>query len=135
LVITLYLLANLAYLCVVPMEQIKHAPEDRVATAAIETIFGGAGPAIMAIAIMISTFGCMNGLILAGARVYYAMARDGLFFKSTASLNKHSVPAIGLILQCFWTCLLVLPRTRKIDLQTGESKYGNLYSDLLDYVV
>ena len=62
---------------------------------------------------MISTFGCMNGLILAGARVYYAMAADGLFFKATAKLNRFSVPAVGLLLQCIWTCLLVLPRTRE----------------------
>ena len=66
----------------------------------------------MAVAIMISTFGCNNGLILAGARVYYAMARDGLFFKATGKLNTRSVPAVGLVLQCVWTCLLVLPRTR-----------------------
>src|SRR5206468_3385740 len=112
LVITLYLLANVAYLCVLPLDKIQHAPDNRVATAAIETIFGGRAPQIMAVAIMISTFGCINGLILAGARVYYAMARDQLFFKSTAKLNQHSVPAVGLILQCVWTCLLVLPRTR-----------------------
>jgi basic amino acid/polyamine antiporter, APA family len=135
LVITLYLLANLAYLCVLPLENIKHAQDDRVATAAIETIFHGAGPAIMAVAIMISTFGCINGLILAGARVYYAMAGHGLFFQSTAKLNKFSVPAVGLVLQCIWTCLLVLPRTRKLNIQTGQSEYGNLYSNLLDYVV
>src|SRR5206468_11329525 len=88
LVITLYLLANVAYLCMLPLEKIQHAPDDRVATAAIESTFPGAGPVIMAVAIMISTFGCNNGLILAGARVYYAMARDGLFFESTARLNK-----------------------------------------------
>ena len=110
LVIILYLLANVAYLCVLPLDKIQHAPDDRVATAALEPIFPGAGPVIMAVAIMISTFGCSNGLILAGARVYYAMAQDNLFFKSTAKLNRHSVPAVGLILQCVWTCLLVLPR-------------------------
>ena len=80
LVITLYVLANVAYLCMLPMDRIQTAPDDRVATAAIETVFKGAGAVIMAIAIMISTFGCNNGIILAGARVYYAMARDGLFF-------------------------------------------------------
>ncbi len=135
LVITLYLLANVAYLFMLPLEKIQTAPEDRVATAAIETVFAGAGPAIMAVAIMISTFGCSNGLILAGARVYYAMAKDGVFFKSTAKLNARGVPAVGLVLQCVWTCLLVLPRTRKIDPQTGASDYGNLYGTLLDYVV
>ena len=84
---------------------------------------------------MVSTFGCNNGLILAGARVYYAMARDGLFFKSVGKLNARSVPAAGLVLQCVWTCLLVLPRTRSLDPATGLEHYGNLYSTLLDYVV
>lgn len=135
LVITLYLLANIAYLCMLPLDKIQHAPDDRVATAAIETVFAGAGPIIMAVAIMISTFGCNNGLILAGARVYYAMARDNLFFKSTAKLNQHSVPAVGLVLQCIWTCVLVLPRTRLRDPATGVETYGNLYGSLLDYVV
>jgi APA family basic amino acid/polyamine antiporter len=135
LVITLYLLANVAYLCMLPLDKIQHAPDDRVATAAIETVFTGAGPVIMAVAIMISTFGCNNGLILAGARVYYAMAQDNLFFRSTAKLNKHSVPAIGLILQCIWTCVLVLPRTRLHDPASGAETYGNLYGTLLDYVV
>jgi basic amino acid/polyamine antiporter, APA family len=142
LVITLYLLANVAYLCMLPLDKIQNAPDDRVATAAIQTVFSGAGAIIMAVAIMISTFGCNNGLILAGARVYYAMARDGLFFKSTGRLNRKSVPAVGLVLQCIWTCLLVLPRTRLRDPATGAPKviqgqqqYGNLYSNLLDYVV
>jgi APA family basic amino acid/polyamine antiporter len=144
LVILLYLLANLAYLCMLPLDQIQNAPDDRVATAAIGTVFQGrTGAAIMAVAIMISTFGCNNGLILAGARVYYAMARDGLFFRSTGKLNERSVPAMGLLLQCIWTCLLVLPHTRLHDPVTGAPKldpagkelYGNLYSDLLDYVV
>ena len=135
LVITLYLLANVAYLCMLPLEKIQHAPDDRVATAAIESVFPGAGPGIMAVAIMISTFGCNNGLILAGARVYYAMARDGLFFQSTARLNKFSVPAVGLVFQCIWSSLLVLPRTRGHDPVTNAATYGNLYSNLLDYVV
>ena len=134
LVTVLYILANVAYLFMLPLDQIQHAPDDRVATAAIETVFHGAGPIVMAIAIMISTFGCDNGLILSGARVYYAMARDGLFFNSTGKLNDRSVPAVGLILQGIWTCLLVLPRTRSVD-ATGAPKYGNLYSDLLDYVI
>ena len=143
LVTLLYVLANVAYLCLLPLDKIQSAPDDRVATAAIETVFSGAGPIIMAVAIMISTFGCNNGLILAGARVYYAMARDGLFFKATGKLNDRSVPAFGLVLQCLWTCLLVLPRTRlrdaagapKLDPLTGLEQYGNLYSNLLDYVV
>jgi APA family basic amino acid/polyamine antiporter len=135
LVTTLYLLANVAYLCLLPLDKIQHAPDDRVATAAIEVVFHGAGAVIMAVAIMVSTFGCNNGLILAGARVYYAMARDRLFFKATGNLNARGVPAAGLLLQCAWTCLLVLPRTRLHDAATGAEHYGNLYSDLLDYVV
>lgn len=134
LVTALYILANLAYLCLLPLDQIQHAPDDRVATAAIETVFHGTGPLIMAIAIMVSTFGCNNGLILSGARVYYAMARDGLFFKATGKLNEQSVPAMGLVLQCVWACLLVLPRTRFMD-ANGAPQYGNLYSTLLDYVI
>jgi APA family basic amino acid/polyamine antiporter len=143
LVTLLYLLANVAYLCLLPLDQIRNAPDDRVATAAIETVFSGGGAIIMAVAIMVSTFGCNNGLILAGARVYYAMARDGLFFRATGKLNDRHVPGFGLALQCVWTCLLVLPRTRlrdaagapKLDLLTGREQYGNLYSNLLDYVV
>src|SRR5208283_3603899 len=91
LVIALYLLANVAYLCLLPLEQIQHAPDDRVATAAMNTVFSGAGAGIMAIAILVSTFGCNNGLILTGARVYYAMARDRLFFKATGKLNSCHV--------------------------------------------
>jgi basic amino acid/polyamine antiporter, APA family len=143
LVITLYLLANVAYLFVLPLDKIQHATDDRVGTAAMEVMFGGAGAAIMAVAIMISTFGCCNGLILAGARVYYAMARDGLFFRSTGRLNAKHVPAMALALQGVWTALLVLPRTRLRDPITnlpvvdaaGVEEYGNLYSRLLDYVV
>src|SRR5206468_12347978 len=135
LVIGLYLLANLAYLCVLPLEKIQHAADDRVGTAAMAVMFGATGGAIMAVAIMISTFGCCNGLILAGARVYYAMAQDGLFFRSTGRLNAKHVPAMALALQGAWTALLVLPRTRKVDLASGTVSYGNLYSNLLDYVV
>ena len=134
LVITLYLLANVAYLCVLPLDKIQHAPDDRVGTAAMEVMFGGAGSGIMAVAIMISTFGCCNGLILAGARVYYAMAQDGLFFKATARLNSKHVPAIALVLQGIWTALLVLPRTRNVS-ASGAVTYGNLYSNLLDYII
>jgi APA family basic amino acid/polyamine antiporter len=88
----------------------------------------------MAIAIIISTFGCNNGLILAGARVYYAMAQDGLFFRRTGRLNARHVPAAGLAFQCVWTSLLVLLRTHKAD-ATGAVTYGNLYNDLLGYVI
>jgi APA family basic amino acid/polyamine antiporter len=143
LVITLYLLANVAYLFVLPLDKIQHAADDRVATAAMGVMFGGAGAAIMAVAIMISTFGCANGLILAGARVYYAMARDGVFFRPTGRLNARHVPAMALVLQGIWTALLVLPRTRLRDPVTnapmldasGAEQYGNLYGMLLDYVV
>ena len=135
IVITLYLLANVAYLMTLPLAQIQSAPDDRVATATLSAIFGSAGAGMMAVAIMISTFGCANGLILAGARVFYAMARDGLFFRSIGRLNEHRVPAKGLVLQGLWAALLVLARTRLIDPATGAVTYGNLYSDLLDYVV
>ena len=135
LVTVLYLLANLAYLFVLPLAKIQQAPDDRVATAAMDQVFHGGGPAIMAIAIMVSTFGCNNGIILSGARVYYAMARDGLFFRPTARLNARGVPGFGLVLQCLWTCLLVLPRTRLHGAATGAQEYGNLYSNLLDYVI
>ena len=131
LVMTLYLLANVAYLVTLPLEAIQTASADRVATATVDAIFPGLGAAIMAGAIMISTFGCNNGLILAGARAYYAMARDGLFFKRAGELNPARVPARGLLLQGIWAAALVLPRT--YDPATGQ--YGNLYGNLLDYVV
>ncbi|HEV7672178.1 MAG TPA: amino acid permease [Thermoanaerobaculia bacterium] len=142
LVTLLYVLANFAYLAVLPLAQIQTAPDDRVATAALQSIFPGAGTIIMAIAIVISTFGCNNGLILAGARVYHAMANDGLFFRATGKLNARAVPAFGLVLQCVWASFLVLPRTRLRDAagavlldSTGQPQYGNLYGALLDYVV
>ena len=135
LVTLLYVLANVAYLAVMPIDRIQHAPDDRVATAALEPVLGSAGAKVMAIAILFSSFGCNNGLILAGARVYFAMARDGLFFPSIGRLNSSHVPATGLVLQGIWASLLVLPRTRLRDAVTGATKYGNLYSDLLDYVV
>ena len=135
LVVGLYILVNVAYLFALPLHAIQTAADDRVATAALEAIFGGAGAAVMAVAIIISTVGCNNGLILAGARVYYAMARDGVFFAATGRLNAHGVPAMGLLLQGVWTAFLILPRTRSVALETGAVKYGNLYSNLLDYVV
>ena len=127
----LYVLANVAYLCMLPFagdphgatvvaRGIQYATEDRVATAAIETIFGGAGAAIMAVAILISSFGCVNGLILAGARVVYAMARDRLFFERAGVLNERQVPAGALVAQAIWTSLLCLSGT---------------YGQLLNYVI
>jgi len=130
LVIGLYLLANVAYLATLPFAAIQNAPSDRVAVATANVIFPGAGATIMAIAIMISTFGCNNGLILAGARAYYAMAQDGLFFRRVSELNKNHVPAWGLIIQGFWAGFLVLPRVAKAD-----GTYDNLYSNLLDWVI
>lgn len=133
LVLTLYMLANVAYLCTLSLTQIQGVPEDRVGTAALNVMLGGIGASVMAYAIVVSTFGCNNGLILSGARVYYAMAKDKLFFQSTGTLNKNHVPATALILQCVWACLLVLPRT--ITTEKGVVSYGNLYGMLLDYVV
>jgi APA family basic amino acid/polyamine antiporter len=131
IVISLYLLANLAYLSTLTFAQIQQAPADRVATATLEAVFPGAGAFIMAVAIVISTFGCTNGLILAGARAYYAMSRDRLFFGPAGRLNGHKVPAWGLVLQGVWAAALVLPRTYN----PATAAYGNLYSNLLDYVV
>src|SRR6266403_1743570 len=134
IVITLYCLANLAYLFTLPLVQIQTAPDDRVASAALNAIFGPPGAMIMAAAIIISTFGCNNGLILAGARVSYAMAKDGLFFKTTGKLNNKGVPATALYFQGLWIIVLLLLRTRRVD-AAGAVTYGNVYNDLLDYVV
>jgi APA family basic amino acid/polyamine antiporter len=131
IVIGLYLLANVAYLVVLPLAEIQHAPQDRVATAMLRAVFPAAGAQLMAVAIMISTFGCINGMVLAGARAYYAMAGDGVFFRGAASVNKAHVPGVALIFQAVWTAILVLPRTYNPD--TGT--FGNLYSNLLDYVI
>lgn len=129
-VITLYLLANIAYLATLRFEDIQKVASDRVGSAAAEVIFPGAGAIIMAVAIMISTFGCNNGLIFAGARAYYAMAKDGLFFKSSGDLNRFHVPAWGLVIQGIWAAFYVLPRTVRAD-----GSYGNLYGDLLTYII
>ncbi|MCP9496019.1 MAG: amino acid permease [Pyrinomonadaceae bacterium MAG19_C2-C3] len=135
-VITLYLLANVAYLVTLPLETMKVVPNDRVASATADVIFPGFGATIMAIAIMVSTFGCNNGLILSGARAYYAMARDGLFFQASGRLNAKHVPAAGLIIQGIWAALLVLPRTvTGTDPLTSAPIYGSLYNDLLTYVI
>jgi len=134
IVITLYCLANLAYLFTLPLLQIQTVPAGRVASAALNAIFGPVGAAIMAVAIIISTFGCNNGLILAGARVSYAMAKDGLFFRSTGTLNSKGVPGSALVYQGIWIAFLILMRTRQID-ASGTVTYGNLYNDLLNYVV
>ncbi len=134
-VVALYLLANLAYLVSLPFAEIQHAPQDRVGTAAMEAALGPAARYVMAAAILISTFGCVNGLVLAGARVYYAMARDGLFFKSVGTTNTHHVPATALAAQGLWSALLALPVTVTTDPATQAVKYGNLYNDLLEYII
>ena len=115
LVISFYLLANVAYLAALPFDAIQNAPSDRVASETANVIFPGAGATIMAVAIMISTFGCNNGLILAGARAYYAMARDGLFFRSRGRVEQESRPGVGSVIQGIWAGVLVLPRTVKTD--------------------
>jgi len=130
-VISIYLLANLSYLLTLPLSAIKNAPSDRVATAMLDVIAPGWGGIMMAIAIMISTFGCLNSLILAGPRVYYAMAKNGLFLRAAATLNKAHVPGRSLLVQGVWASALVLPRT----FNTQTRQYGNLYSNLLDYVI
>ena len=130
-VIGLYLLANLTYLLVLPLAEVQHAPSDRVATAVLEKVIPGYGPVLMGIAIMISTFGCINSLVLSGARAYWAMAKDGLFFPQAAALNRAHVPGWSLAVQGVWAAVLVLPRTY----DPATEQYGNLYSNLLDYVI
>ena len=120
IVTLIYVLTNLMYVAVVPLQEIATAKSDRVAVVASQYIFGDMGTIIIAVMIMISTFACNNGLIMAGARVYYTMAKDGLFFKKAANLNHASVPAWALWAQCFWASCLCL---------TGK------YGDLLDFVV
>lgn len=131
IVTVLYILVNIAYMMLLPVHGspegstavergMMFAPSDRVATAAAEMIFGNASVLMMALLIMVSTFGCNNGLILSGARLYYAMSRDGLFFKRAGTLNRNKVPAFALIIQCIWVCLLCLSGT---------------YSDLIAYAI
>ena len=135
IVVVLYLLANLAYIAVLPFSEIQHAPQNRVAVAAMNALFGHPGAMCMAAAIMISTFGCNNGLILAGARVYYAMARDRLFFRRIGTTNAQHVPAAALVAQRIWTACLTLPRTMTTQSATGAISYGNVYTKLLEYIV
>lgn len=124
IVTIIYVTANLMYVYVLPMDAIATAPKDRVATAASQAIFGGTvGAGIIAALIMVSTFGCNNGLILAGARVYYTMAKDGLFFNSTGKLNKNGVPEYALWIQSILCCLWAI-----------SGKYGDLL-DMISFVV
>jgi APA family basic amino acid/polyamine antiporter len=131
LVIGLYLLCNLCYLAVLPVAAIQSAPSDRVATLVVDSVLPGAGKLAMAVLIMVSTFGTVNGITLAGGRACYAMAQDGLFFRNAGRLNRQGVPASALVLQCAWALVLVLPRT----FDQATHTYGNLYSNLLDYVI
>lgn len=135
IVVILYVLANISYLALLSLLEIQHAPQDRVAVAAMKSAFGRPGALCMAAAIMISTFGCNNGLILAGARVYFAMARDRLFFKKVGTTNQYHVPAAALIVQGIWTALLTLPRTVTTNGATHQIVYGNVYTQLLEYIV
>jgi len=135
LVVVLYLLANLAYVATLSLEGIQHAPENRVAVAAMNSVFGRPGELAMAAAIMISTFGCNNGLILAGSRVSYAMARDRLFFRRIGTVNARNVPAAALATQGIWAAFLTLPRTVSTHPATGVATYGNVYTQLLEYIV
>ncbi|CAL1520188.1 amino acid permease [Chitinophaga sp. MM2321] len=120
IVTIIYVSCNLMYLAVLPLHDIAFAANDRVGVAAAEQIFGSTGSLIIAVMIMVSTFGCNNGLILSGARIYYTMAEDKLFFKKAGVLNKNSVPGYGLWIQCVWASLLCL---------TGR------YNDLLALVI
>jgi APA family basic amino acid/polyamine antiporter len=131
-VIALYIACNFIYLNVLPLEGVQHgatvlergikyATEDRVGSAVMTQMFGSLGGALMAVAILISSFGCDNGLILSGARVYYAMAKDGLFFRRVSRLHpSYKTPAVSLMVQMVWTCILCLSGT---------------YSQLLDYII
>jgi len=130
-VIVLYILANIAYLVTLPLAAIQQAPADRVGTATLQAIFPGVGTSVMAAAIMVSTFGTINALTLTGARAYYAMARQRLFFPFAGKLNTANVPASSLKLQGLWAALLVLPRTY----DPATQRWGNLYSNLLEYVI
>ncbi len=123
IVTVIYISANLMYLSVLPLNEIANAPADRVAVAASNVIFGDIGTYVIAVMIMISTFGCNNGLILAGARVYYTMAKDGLFFKKAGTLNENAVPAWALWAQCIVAGLLCL-----------SGRYGDLL-DMVSFIV
>src|SRR5580700_6303084 len=131
IVIALYVCANIAYAAVLSLDKIQHAPSDRVAGAMLQAVFPSMGAQLMAFAIMISAFGCINGMLMSGARAYYAMARDGLFFRRAAQLNSAHVPGASLVMQGLWAGFLVLVRT--YNPSTGA--FGNLFSNLLDYVV
>lgn len=122
-VCSLYVITHVMYTAVLPMQEIAGAPKDRVAIVAAHETFGALGTAVIAMMVMVSTFGCNNGLILAGARVYYTMANDGFFFKKAGSLNKHAVPEFALWIQCIVCCILCI-----------SGRYGDLL-DMISFVV
>jgi basic amino acid/polyamine antiporter, APA family len=130
IVMLIYLAANIAYLAVLNFPTIQHADHDRVATAMLQQIFPAWGGKGLAVLIMVSTFGCINSLVLAGPRAYYAMARDRLFIPAAGRLNSARVPGWSLLMQGIWAGLLVLLTT-----YSPLTGYGNLYSDLLDYII
>jgi APA family basic amino acid/polyamine antiporter len=136
-VVALYLLANLAYVGTLPFNAFPtlQKPPNSVATETMKIVFGQPGMIVIAVAIMISTFGCDNGLILAGARIYYAMARDRLFFARIGTVNARHVPVVALVAQGIWASLLTLPRTVTPGAKPGQFNYGNVYQQLLDYIV
>jgi basic amino acid/polyamine antiporter, APA family len=123
IVTVIYVSANLMYLYVLPLNELAYPMDDRVAVAAANKIFPSSGTIIIAVLIMVSTFGCNNGLILSGARVYYTMAKDGLFFKKVGKLNRHNVPQVALWVQCLIACIWSL-----------SGKYGQLL-DMISFVV
>jgi APA family basic amino acid/polyamine antiporter len=140
LVVLLYMLANVAYLRVLPVagdpnagtivgRGIEYAADGRVATAVTSVVFGPAGAILMALAILVSTFGCNNGLILSGARIYYAMAKDGLFFRSVGSVNRNHVPAVALTVQCIWAAVLCLSGTY------GQLLDAVIFAELIFYIL
>jgi APA family basic amino acid/polyamine antiporter len=123
IVTLIYVAANVMYISVLPIEQLAFAKDSRIALSVANEVFGSLGTTLIAILIMVSTFGCNNGLILSGARVYYTLAKDGLFFKKIASLNKNSVPEFALWLQCIMASILCV-----------SGKYGDLL-DMISFVV
>lgn len=135
IVVSLYLLANLAYVVTLSLPALQNAPNGRVAAAVMQQIVGAPGVVIIALALMISTFGCNNGLILSGSRVSYAMAKDGYLFASMARTNDRHVPSFALLAQGVWACLLVLPRTVTYAPGNPQPVFGDVYRQLLDYIV
>jgi APA family basic amino acid/polyamine antiporter len=131
LVMVIYFLANLAFTFVLPLADIANAPSDRVGGAMLEAIYPGRGGRIIAAIILVAAFGCINGMVLAGGRTYYAMAKDGLFLPAASRLNRARVPANALWLQGAWAVVLLSARVYNPETHT----YGNLYSNLLDYVI